>query len=261
MCFRLALEDNKTKVSSHISDFRVKLKLFKKKKFEKQNSYLILSPTSVSLTGNIERFVDEDSADVPVKQLFILDIQDINLNMCPPMLNTSMKMMNSIQKSIERKFKSNELITPDFDENFSKIKIESFFTPIFFTQSDFWFTPNSNLSRSSSLYSVSSMSDSQYSLARSATPDPQNKSSLNIRTSKIEIKLETGVSDQIPLILLSLSLNGELSNWTTKPSISLTLDLEMSYFNESLNVWEPVIEPVEDIRYDKLKPYQLLIDV
>ncbi len=33
-----------------------------------------------------------------------------------------------------------------------------------------------------------------------------------------------------------------------KPSISLTLNLGMSYFNEALNVWEPVIEPVEETR-------------
>ena len=59
MCFKLTLEGNKTKVSSHISNFRIKLKQFKKKKFEKQNSYLILSPTTISLTGNMERFVNE----------------------------------------------------------------------------------------------------------------------------------------------------------------------------------------------------------
>ena len=46
-----------------------------------------------------------------------------------------------------------------------------------------------------------------------------------------------------------------------KPSISLTLNLEMSYFNEALNVWEPVIEPVEETNSEKLRPYQLSIDV
>ena len=175
-----------------------------------------------------------------------------------------MKMVNTIQKSIERKFKSNESVTPDKEEeNISMVRMESFFKPVYFSQSDFWFTPYSSVSRSSSLYSLNSMSESQYSIARSVTPDPQNKSQLTIRTSKIEIKLETGVSDQIPLILLSVSLNGvdALSNWTTKPSISLTLGLEMSYFNDTRNVWEPVVEPVEDIHYGKLRPYELLVDV
>lgn len=77
----------------------------------------------------------------------------------------------------------------------------------------------------------------------------------------MEIKLETGVQDQIPLVCLSLSLNGEFSNWILKPTITLTINLEMSYFNEALNVWEPVIEPVEDIHSEKLRPYQILIDV
>jgi len=77
----------------------------------------------------------------------------------------------------------------------------------------------------------------------------------------MEIKLETGVSDQIPLVCLSLSLNGEFSNWIVRPSLSLVLNVEMSYFNESLNVWEPVIEPVEDTYSEKLRAYQLTIDM
>jgi len=140
----------------------------------------------------MEKFITEDSTETPINQLFILDVQDINLNMCPPMLNTSLKMFNTIQKSIEKKFKSNEHVTPDRNEHFSSVKMASFFEVISFSQSDFWFTPNSSMSRSSSM-----MSDFQYSIARSATPDLQNKSQLLVRTSKIEIKLETGVSGQI----------------------------------------------------------------
>lgn len=37
-----------------------------------------------------------------------------------------------------------------------------------------------------------------------------------IRTSKIFVKLEADVSEQIPLIGLSLSCQGEITNWTTK---------------------------------------------
>lgn len=184
---KLDLEDNKTKIFSQLSDFRIRLNLFKKRKFEKQNSYLILSPTSIVLTGTIETQVNNVVTDdlleapipSPVKQLFIIDIQDIYLNMCPPMLNTSLKMIDSVQRSIEKKFKSNELQLPDKEENFSHVKIESFFHPQSFTQSDFWFTPLSSISRSISLFSglsSISMSESRYSVGKSSSTDIQNKS-------------------------------------------------------------------------------------
>lgn len=267
MYFKLNLDDYKMKIFSQLSEFRIKLNLFKKRKYEKQNSYLILSPTSIGLTGTID--LNEIPNEKPSKQVFILDIQDIYLNACPPMLNTSLKMIDSIQNSINKRFKSNELVLPDNrEEVLTQVKLESFFHPLAFGQSDFWFTPFSSLSRSASVFSVlsstsgtsASLSESSYNLGRSS-PGNQNKCQLTIRTSKMEIKLETGVSDQIPLVCLSLSLNGEFSNWIVRPSLSLVLNVEMSYFNESLNVWEPVIEPVEDSYSEKLRAYQLTIDV
>ena len=37
-----------------------------------------------------------------------------------------------------------------------------------------------------------------------------------IRTENILIKLESGLSDQQPLLCLNISTNGELTNWTNK---------------------------------------------
>ncbi len=88
----------------------------------------------------------------------------------------------------------------------------------------------------------------------------KSRSELLIRTSKILIKLESGVSEQIPLIALSVCLNGEYSNWTFSPTLSLKLSLEMSYFNEALGSWEPIVEPVEDER-EQLRPYELFLDM
>lgn len=42
--------------------------------------------------------------------------------------------------------------------------------------------------------------------------------------------------------------------------LSLSLTLEMAYFNESKSAWEPVVEPVEQ-KNDKLLPYEIFIEV
>jgi hypothetical protein len=84
----------------------------------------------------------------------------------------------------------------------------------------------------------------------------------NVKTilTKVLIKLEAGTSEQMPLIALSLSLAGELSNWLTSASLSLRVGVEVSYFNEALTAWEPVIEPVEDSN-DSLHPYEVFLDM
>jgi hypothetical protein len=81
-----------------------------------------------------------------------------------------------------------------------------------------------------------------------------------IRTAKIFVKLEAGVSEQIPLIGLSLTCCGEITNWTSKLGLSLTATIDMAYFNEAKSVWEPVIEPTEQ-KNDRLTPFSLSIEV
>jgi hypothetical protein len=82
MSFKLNIEGKKIKIIAQLYNLRIKLNLFKKKKYEKKNSYLIMSPTSIGLTGTIETFATNESIENPVKQFFILDKtrQDINLN-------------------------------------------------------------------------------------------------------------------------------------------------------------------------------------
>ena len=40
-----------------------------------------------------------------------------------------------------------------------------------------------------------------------------------IRTGKILIKLEAGLSNQLPLLCLNMSANGEFNNWSLKVKI------------------------------------------
>ncbi len=143
--FNLRTAEKKTKIYMELSDLMMKLKSFKKRKYETHASYLILAPTSISLTG----LVDNDEQAVvfnPDKkqQTFTCDIQEVNLNMCPAMLSTSMKMVSSIQASVSRRFGK----SPEEDEVASRYRgyattwtpLSSLFSPISFRREDFWFT-------------------------------------------------------------------------------------------------------------------------
>ena len=265
--FNLNSVENKTKIYSALSDFIIKLRSAKVKKFQKQTTYLILSPTTISFTGVIdesETLIVNQSVNLAepiadkIKTSFTLDFQEINFNLCPLMLNTSIKMAASIQNSISQRFKNN--IVEIKEEN--KVSPISLFQTMSFEPGDFWFTQNKFNSISfDSLSTSSSMSDLSMTQSRRMSDFvSQDKSQLIIRTSKVYIKLEAGISEQIPLIGLNLSINGEFINWAFKPCLSLAINLEMAYFNESLSVWEPVIERIE-LSNENFKPYELLIDM
>jgi hypothetical protein len=265
--FNLNSANNKTKIYAALSDFMIKLRSARTKKFQKQNKYLILSPTTLSFTGVIDENeptstrLETSSTDLSgdkIKTSFTLDLQEINFNLCPLMLNTSLKMATSIQNSVSQRFKSEVIEVKE--EN--KVSSVSLFQTMSFDSGDFWFTQNKfNSTNFDSMSMSSSSSDLSMSQSRRMSefvnPD---KSQLIIRTSKVYIKLEAGVSEQIPLIGLNLSIHGEFTNWSFKPCLSIALNLEMAYFNESLSVWEPVIERIE-LPNENFKPYELLIDM
>jgi hypothetical protein len=83
---------------------------------------------------------------------------------------------------------------------------------------------------------------------------------MEIRKASISIKLEAGISQKIPLVCLSTSIEGEISNWRFKPFITVKAQLEMSYFDELLSVWQPVIEQIEG-ENKTFRSYKLSLDV
>lgn len=105
---KIDLDDERIKVHTMLNDLMVRLKSVRAvsvaKRVFKTSKRIIVAPTSLSLSGEMDnrpiRSVD-DMIDRKA-QSFILDIQDINFNMSPQVLNTSLKMMASIQNSLDQ---------------------------------------------------------------------------------------------------------------------------------------------------------------
>ncbi len=143
--FNLRSIEKKTKIYMELSDLMIKLKSFRKRKYESRASYLILAPTTLNFTGLIDN--DEqvvDSNPDKKQQAFTCDLQEVNLNMCPAMLSTSMRMLNSVQASISRRFGQTTESSEDEDDHkgysTTWTSMSSFFSPISFRKQDFWFT-------------------------------------------------------------------------------------------------------------------------
>ncbi|XP_052870380.1 intermembrane lipid transfer protein Vps13 [Anopheles cruzii] len=60
----------------------------------------------------------------------------------------------------------------------------------------------------------------------------------------ISLIVETGLAtNTIPMLFIETSLQGSVANWSSDMKISSSLRLSMSYYNQTLALWEYVIEP------------------
>ncbi len=62
----------------------------------------------------------------------------------------------------------------------------------------------------------------------------------------ITIVIENGVGiHTIPMLIIETSMDGRIKNWSSEMEIESSLRLTMFYYNNTLALWEPLIEPVE----------------
>ena len=70
----------------------------------------------------------------------------------------------------------------------------------------------------------------------------ESKDQLMIKISSAKIVVETGGMSSLPVLQLETSFTGRLDGWT---KLSSSVALQMDYYNERVNAWEPVIEPID----------------
>jgi len=69
--------------------------------------------------------------------------------------------------------------------------------------------------------------------------------------------LSIGANEYIPLILLQSSFSATVKDWTGRVNADATLKLQLSYYNETYNVWEPIIEPILNGNTNEWESWQL----
>lgn len=80
----------------------------------------------------------------------------------------------------------------------------------------------------------------------------------------IVLCIETGLgSDTIPMLSMQASLEAQIKDWSTQLNIESTWAMQISYYNNHLALWEPLIEPVEIIKDNKCVhiPWELRMHV
>ncbi|OQV22887.1 Vacuolar protein sorting-associated protein 13A [Hypsibius exemplaris] len=83
---------------------------------------------------------------------------------------------------------------------------------------------------------------------------------LTLNTESIVVVLETTYGLRtVPMLLVEAKLNCNIEDFSRKMHLTGLLELEVAYYNDAFDVWEPLLEPVEDIK--AYRPWQAQLEV
>eukprot|EP00058_Branchiostoma_floridae_P017686 XP_002603175.1 hypothetical protein BRAFLDRAFT_226506 [Branchiostoma floridae] len=89
---------------------------------------------------------------------------------------------------------------------------------------------------------------------------PSTGEQLLMKVPSLLVKLEASVGSRtVPMLVLEASFYSEVKDWSGKLHVTAELNMEVAYYNDSLTVWEPLLEPVED--GGKRRPWELSAEV
>ncbi|GBM38371.1 Vacuolar protein sorting-associated protein 13 [Araneus ventricosus] len=113
----------------------------------------------------------------------------------------------------------------------------------------------------SNLWNEKSLNDSKYWFLETVTaedalveekdesiglPAPIIHQQMLFTMRKVVITIEAGVGTRtVPMLLMESSFQADIRDWASNIYIGSSFSLEMSYYNEKIAVWEPLIEPIE----------------
>ncbi|XP_018574731.1 vacuolar protein sorting-associated protein 13 isoform X2 [Anoplophora glabripennis] len=85
-----------------------------------------------------------------------------------------------------------------------------------------------------------------------------------ITVPSIVFTIEAGVGNKtLPMLILETGFQGAARNWSSQLSLEASLTMQMGYYNSSLALWEPLIEPVEVEEDGKMHfvPWELKVEL
>ena len=101
-----------------------------------------------------------------------------------------------------------------------------------------------------SVEALEDMTSYDFTSPRSRQPDEDEQAIIKI--GNLVVKIESGLGNNtIPLLLMESSLSCDARNWSSGRMTALgNMSIEVAYYNSKLALWEPVIEPVTQMKPD-----------
>jgi vacuolar protein sorting-associated protein 13A/C len=186
---------------------------------EKRDStkHYVIHPCQLSLFGSTPEG----------KGLFInLKSTEINMSVSPAII----ELVNNVLATLQSKE------TTVLEEDKKAVDYSDLWDVRDFEESEFWFIKADVAEEAVDL-------EDSFSVA-SLTKAEQKEEKCIIEIPKISLIIETGTGlNTIPMLYIETKFDASVDNWSSKLAINSTLCLNMSYFNQTLALWEYMIEP------------------
>lgn len=182
---------------------------------------MILPPADFAFILHLDTETNRKHIDV--------SIDAISISISPNTVQVLLSLLSSIN--------SDKKVTQVSNTQDSIMSAEILLRPSKWNEQDHWFLCKPCATAIEATEETVMTPDSARSLAEFDGESERDQCFLNIPS--VIVILESGGADSRPLLTFQSSLVGQLVDWNT---FKMTTSLSMSYYNEKLHVWEPVIE-------------------
>lgn len=173
--------------------------------------YFIIRPVGISIMGTTP---EQGGLNVKV------GISEINISISPLILELVNRI---IAQTTATSGKQVEEVVVDYTDLWDSKP---------FVEEDHWFTQ------------VETAQEAVVALKSSATKVLNELCSLDMPS--LVLKIETGYGNHtIPMLRLASKMHVNVRNWSSQIAVEGSLELGVSYYNSSLAIWEPLLEPNE----------------
>lgn len=173
--------------------------------------YYIIRPVSISINGSTP-----DNCGLKVAVV----ISDINISISPLIL----EVVNRIV--------AQTTANSDVKEEVKAIDYSDIWSPQPFNEQDHWFTQVETALEAANIL-------------KSAPAEKLNEI-CTLEMPALVLKIETGFGNHtIPMLRLASKMHVNVRNWSSQIAVEGSLELGVSYYNSTLALWEPLLEPNE----------------
>ncbi|XP_069674534.1 intermembrane lipid transfer protein Vps13 isoform X2 [Periplaneta americana] len=229
--FKLRMTDSHKVMNGSLKDLQLYSCCFNPAK-RKETMAQILHPCSISLAGS-----------TPEGQGLHLDIctTDIRLRVSPATIGLLSNVQGQLAVSAD-----------EAEDGEKEVDYADIWTPKKFEDSEYWFLK------------TEVGEDAVLTTETTLEPAPPTGELCIVTAPSVVITMEAGVGSQtLPMILAEIGFQGSIVDWSTQMSLSSCLALQVAYYNSQLALWEPLIEPVEQVKDGRLLhcPWELRADI
>lgn len=173
--------------------------------------YYIIRPVAISIHG-----ATPDNRGLKVA----VAISDINISISPLIL----ELVNRIIAQTTARFDTkDEKVTADYSD---------LWNPQPFNEEEHWFTQVETAQEAVNVF-------------KAAATETLNEI-CTVDMPALVLKIETGYGNHtIPMLRLGSKMHLNVRNWSSQIAVEGSLELGVSYYNSSLALWEPLLEPNE----------------